>query len=100
MHDTMTGLLSGGRRVVAGLAIAGLLTASLAGAAAAEEIAAAGNGGTVDNSANGGAVSIGDTNDGGNTGATTVVADGIADGASAEEIIAMVYESLGLEVPE
>jgi hypothetical protein len=45
------------------------LLASTVGAAA-DEIAAVGNGGTGDGRANGGAVSIGNINSGGNTGAT------------------------------
>jgi hypothetical protein len=95
MNVEFTGLLSAGRRLVAGLAIAGLLGVSLAGAALADDqIAASGNGGTSTNSANGGAVNIGDGNSGGTTGAT------ISSGASAEDIIAAVYESLGLPIPE
>ena len=46
----------------------GLLASTLG--AAADEIAAVGNGGTGDGRANGGAVSIGSINSGGNTGAT------------------------------
>ena len=52
----------------------GLLAATL-GAAAQEEIAAAGNGGTADASANGGAVAVGDVNSGGNDGNVIGVGD-------------------------
>lgn len=95
MNVDITGLFSAGRKLVVGLAVAGLVGASLTGAALADDrIAASGNGGTSTNSANGGAVNIGDGNTGGTTGAT------ISSGASAEDIIAAVYESLGLEVPD
>jgi hypothetical protein len=95
MNVEITGLLSTGRRLVAGLAIAGLLGISLSSAALADDrIAASGNGGTSTNSANGGAVNIGDGNSGGTTGATITAGD------SAEDIIAAVYESLGLPIPE
>jgi hypothetical protein len=113
MQIETTGLLSAGRRLIAGLAIAGLLGAGLTGAVAAqEETAAAGNGGTVTTDANGGAVSVGDGDSGGNTGSTVsggdssggqIVVGGdvtLDAGASAEEIIAAVYESLGLAPPE
>ena len=43
--------------------------------AAQEEIAAAGNGGTADASANGGAVAVGDVNSGGNAGSVIGVGD-------------------------
>jgi hypothetical protein len=58
-------------------AIAGAF-AGLAGVtqvAAQEEIAAAGNGGTADASANGGAVAVGDVNSGGNVGSAIGVGD-------------------------
>ncbi len=113
MQIETTGLLSAGRRLIAGLAVAGLLGAGLAGTVAAqEETAAAGNGGTVTSDANGGAVSVGDGDTGGSTGST--VSGGDSSGgqivvggdvtldadATAEEIIAAVYESLGLAVPD
>lgn len=115
MQSELTGLLSGGRRLVAGLAIAGLLGASLTGAVAAqEETASSGNGGTVNSDANGGAVSVGDSNGGGSTGSTVSTGDStggstgggivvgggevaVEEGASAEDIIAAVFEALGLE---
>ncbi len=52
----------------------GLMVSAL-GAAAQEEIAAAGNGGTAECSANGGAVAIGDVNSGGNAGNAIGVGD-------------------------
>lgn len=95
MNVEFTGLLSAGRRLIAGLAIAGLIGVSLSSAALADDrTAASGNGGTSTNSANGGAVNIGDGNTGGTSGAT------ISSGATAEDIIAAVYASLGLEVPD
>lgn len=57
------------------------LAVSTLGAAAQEEIAAAGNGGTADASANGGAVAVGDVDSGGNAG--NVI--GIGDTGSAPE---------------
>jgi hypothetical protein len=56
---------------VAGLT--GLVTA--ASVSAQEDIAAAGNGGTADASANGGAVAVGDVNSGGNVGSAIGVGD-------------------------
>lgn len=66
------------RRVAAGLAVAGLLSVSLAGAAGAQDIetAAGGNGGGSNADANGGAVTVGDTNSGGTSGAN-IAADAI-----------------------
>ncbi|MDQ3693666.1 MAG: hypothetical protein M3464_08565 [Chloroflexota bacterium] len=98
MQVEMTRLLSAGRRLIAGLAIAGLLGSSLSGAVLAQDdTAAAGNGGTVTSSANGGAVGMGSTNSGDTSGGVTVVA---GDSVSAEDIIAAVYAALGLDVPE
>jgi hypothetical protein len=83
------------RRLVTGLALAGLLGFGLvAPVAAQDDTAAAGNGGTVTSSSNGGAVTVGDANSGDTEGTETTVA------VSAEDIIAEVYEALGLEVPE
>lgn len=57
-------------------AIVGIgLVVSTLGAAAQEEIAAAGNGGTADCSANGGAVAVGDVNSGANSGSVIGVGD-------------------------
>ncbi len=53
--------------------------ASVFGAAAQDEIAAAGNGGTAECSANGGAVAIGDVNSGGNAGSAIGVGDSWGD---------------------
>ena len=50
--------------------------------AAAQDLAAAGNGGTANASANGGAVSVGDVNSGGNVGGSAAVGD-VWDGAVA-----------------
>ena len=66
---------------VAGVLVGLGLIASTLGAAAQEEIAAAGNGGTADASANGGAVAVGDVNSGGNSGNSI----GIGDTGSAPE---------------
>jgi hypothetical protein len=56
----------------------GLIMSTL-GAAAQEEIAAAGNGGTAECSANGGAVAVGDVNSGGNAGSAIGVGDSWGD---------------------
>jgi hypothetical protein len=56
---------------------------SALGAAAQEEIAAAGNGGTADCSANGGAVAVGDVNSGANSGSAIGVGDTVGDVAVA-----------------
>lgn len=53
---------------VAGVLVGFGLIVSTLGAAAQEEIAAAGNGGTADASANGGAVAVGNVNSGDNSG--------------------------------
>ena len=63
------------RRIVAGLAVAVVLAFALAGNAAAQDVAAAGNGGTAVATANGGFVFVGDINSGGNTGNLIVVGD-------------------------
>jgi hypothetical protein len=55
------------------------LVVSTLGAAAQEEIAAAGNGGTAECSANGGAVAVGDVNSGGNAGNGIGVGDSWGD---------------------
>ena len=68
MNDRVKGVVAG-----AGAGIVGLN--QVAQVAAQEEIAAAGNGGTADASANGGAVAIGDINSGGNTGNAIGVGD-------------------------
>lgn len=60
---------------VAGVLVGLGLMASTLGAAAQEEIAAAGNGGTADCSANGGAVAVGDVNSGANVGSGIGVGD-------------------------
>ena len=64
---------------VAGVLVGIGLVASTLGAAAQEEIAAAGNGGTADCSANGGAVAVGDVNSGGNAGSGIGVGDSWGD---------------------
>ncbi len=98
MQVELTRLLGSGRRAIAGLAIAGLVGASLSGAVLAQEdTAAAGNGGTVTSSANGGAVGMGNSNSGDTSGGVTVVA---GDSVSAEDIIAAVYAALGLPIPD
>jgi hypothetical protein len=56
----------------------GLLVATM-GAAADDDIAAAGNGGTATASGNGGAAAIGDVNSGGNTGSAIGVGDSWGD---------------------
>ena len=61
------------RRSAIAVALAGLLALGLAGGAAAQDIASAGNGGIAFASANGGAVSIGNVNSGFNTGNVIVV---------------------------
>ena len=63
------------RRGLGGLAVAGLLSLALAAGAAAQDIAAAGNGGTADASADGGSVSVGDVNSGLNSGSSISVGD-------------------------
>ena len=63
------------RRIIAGLAVAVVLAFALAGNAAAQDVAAAGNGGTAVATANGGFVFVGDINSGGNTGNLIVVGD-------------------------
>lgn len=60
---------------VAGVLVGFGLIVSTLGAAAQEEIAAAGNGGTADASANGGAVAVGDVNSGDNSGNSIAVGD-------------------------
>ena len=60
----------------------GLLTAATRVGVAAQDTAAAGNGGTADASANGGAVGIGDINSGGNVGNAIAAGDNY-DGSTA-----------------
>lgn len=64
------------RRVAAGLAVAGLLSFSVAGVAGAQDVntGASGNGGDSNANANGGAVTMGDTNSGGTSGADIAAA--------------------------
>ena len=70
------GRLRSARRALLGLAAAGLHALALAGGAAAQEdVAAAGNGGTAGASADGGAVSVGDVNSGLNSGNAISVGD-------------------------
>ncbi|HYO29216.1 MAG TPA: hypothetical protein VER37_01430 [Thermomicrobiales bacterium] len=66
------------RRLLAGLAVAGLLSVSVASGASAQETAAAGNGGGSNASADGGGVGMTDVDSGGNSGTTTSVGDIVA----------------------
>ncbi len=70
------------RRALTGLAAAGLLSLALVGGVAAQDIAAAGNGGTADASAAGGAVLVDDVNSGANSGSDVAVGD-VHDGSVA-----------------
>ena len=64
------------RRGLTGLAAAGLLSLALVGGAAAEDdVAAAGNGGVAGAAANGGVVAVGDVNSGGNGSGLMLVGD-------------------------
>jgi hypothetical protein len=58
-----------------GALVGGTFATTSARVDAQEEIAAAGNGGTAEASANGGAVAVGDVNSGGNTGNTIGIGD-------------------------
>jgi len=77
---TRPGGRSGLRRGLLGLAVAGLFSLGAVTAAAAQETAAAGNGGTALAGANGGAVLVGDLNAGDNAGNAIAVGD-VAAGA-------------------
>jgi hypothetical protein len=66
------------RRLLAGLAVAGLLSVSVASGTSAQETAAAGNGGGSNASADGGGVGMTDVDSGGNSGTTTSVGDIVA----------------------
>lgn len=70
------------RRLIAGLAVAGLLSVGLVGGAGAQQIAAGGNGGGSNANADGGSVTLGDTESGGSSGSSTDVA-GLVGGAVA-----------------
>jgi len=63
------------KKGVLGALVGGTFLAGTDGVSAQEEIAAAGNGGTADASANGGAVAVGDVNSGGNTGNVIGIGD-------------------------
>ena len=63
------------RKAAVGLAVAAVLAFALAGNAAAQDVAAAGNGGTAVAAANGGFVFVGNINSGGNAGNLIVVGD-------------------------
>jgi hypothetical protein len=84
--------------LVGALVGVGLVVATL-GAAAQDEIAAAGNGGTAECSANGGAVAIGDVNSGGNSGNGIGVGDSwgdvAVDGGSAANATDLSVEADG-----
>ena len=68
-------------RLTGGLAIAAVAATLFAGTAAAQttDIASGGNGGVSTANSDGGAVTIGDTDNGGNTGAVTVIGGGELD---------------------
>lgn len=68
------------KRGAFGALVGGSFFAARDGVAAQEEIAAAGNGGTAEASANGGAAALGDINSGGNTG--NVIGTGDTGGAA------------------
>ena len=81
-------------------AVAGLTgLATAATAAAQEEIAAAGNGGTAEASANGGAVATGDINSGGNAGSAIGVGDTVGsvavDGGASANSTTLDVSALG-----
>lgn len=65
------------KKMLSGLAIAGLLSVGIAGGASADNFGGSGNGGGSVADANGGAVTIGTVDNGGNAGASvgTVVGD-------------------------
>ena len=63
------------RRVLVGLTAAGLLSVSVVAGAAAQETSSAGNGGSSNVSANGGAVGMTDVDSGSNSGSTTAIGD-------------------------
>jgi hypothetical protein len=79
MENRIKGLVAGAAGVFA--------TAATRLSAAAQDTAAAGNGGTSDASAGGGAVGIGDVNSGGNSGS----AIGIGDVGTAPELVCDKY---------
>lgn len=86
------------RRVATGLAVAGLLSVSFAGAVGAQDVetGASGNGGGSNANASGGAVTVGDVDSGSSSGSATdvgsIVADAIAAGGDdlAANIIAQI----------
>ena len=60
------------KKLMSGLAIAAIASTAFVGAASAQDLdtASTGNGGVSNANSNGGAVTVGDTNDGGNAGST------------------------------
>ena len=88
--DLIDERLRAARKFVAGFAAAGILSVGLVGGAAAQDLAASGNGGTSDSSASGGAVSVGDTGTGEESGSVigaaieAVFAGAFGDEAAAE----------------
>ncbi len=70
------------RRLLTGLAVAGLLSVSVAAGASAQDTASAGNGGGSNANANGGSVGMSDVDSGDSSGSTTSVGE-IVSGALA-----------------
>ena len=70
-------------KMLAGLAVAGLLSFGIVGGASADNFGGSGNGGGSNADANGGAITIGTVDNGGNSGASvgTVVGDLVLGGA-------------------
>jgi len=70
-------------KMLAGLAFAGLLSFGIVGGASADTFGGSGNGGGSNADANGGAITIGTVDNGGNTGATigSVIGDMVLSGA-------------------
>ncbi|MCC6313295.1 MAG: hypothetical protein IT337_04735 [Thermomicrobiales bacterium] len=67
------------RRLIAGLAVAGMLSVAVAGGVSAQDTGAAGNGGGSNANADGGAVTMGDVGSGGSSGSSADVASIVAD---------------------
>ena len=87
------------RRLIAGLAAAGLLSVALAGGAVAQDEAVAGNGGTSGSDASGGGVTVGITDEAETDAETTEevnVGDVVAEGLSTlgDDIAATVIEAI------
>jgi len=72
------------KKGILGTAAAGIVAGVQQASVAAQDTAAAGNGGTASADASGGAIGIGDVNSGGNTGDAIAVGD-VADGSVAVE---------------